>query len=266
MTKPIRAGLAALAALLCASPASSQLPSHPFVFSLLPHPGTAAHRITLFGDLAYGEQMFRALGPEHLEQRVGAEISLGGRVILVAQGGLIGSSVAGRSRMSGQIEALRSLTGAESRWQLAIGLGGGRDYHGTSAALGRLVLGGVWARNAVVANLRLERAFGDPRRDALDVNTTVGFAHAVTSRIRLGVEAVAEDLEGFVEPNEAEGGTKLMAGPTLALGAPGSAWGLSLAGGPVFRLSRSTLSGTASGASRTLGDGFVLRSSVSFRP
>jgi hypothetical protein len=266
MTKPFKIGVTILACMLTASPVSSQVPSHPFVFSLLPASGPGTSRVTIFADLAYGEQMFAALGPEHLEQRVGTELRFGSRVMVVAQGGMMGSSEAGRSRLSGQVEVFRKLTGERARLQLAVGLGGGRDYSGTGAALGRVVVGGIWARNTVVTNIRLERAFGNRRRDALDLNTTVGFAHAVTSGIRLGVEGVAEDLEGIVESDEAEGGAKLMLGPSLALGSPKSAWGLTLTGGPVFRLSRSTVSGSASGASRTLGNGFVLRTSVVLRP
>lgn len=266
MTKPITLGLAVLACVLGASPASAQVPSHPFVFSLLPVAAPGKSRVTLFGDVAYGEQMFAALGPEHLEQRLGAELGLGSKVMLVAQAGWIGSSDAGPSRLSGQVEAFRRLTGERSRLKLTVGLGAGRDYQATAAALGRLVAWGTWGRNTVVSNIRLERAFGNPRRDALDVNTTVGFAHAVSSRVRVGVEAVAEDLEGFVESDEAEGGAKLMLGPSLAFGSSKSGWGLSLTGGPVFRLSRSTVSGTSSGATRALGNGFVVRSSVVFRP
>ncbi len=266
MTKPITLGLAALACVLGASPASSQLPSHPFVYSLLPVAAPGKSRVTLFGDVAYGEQMFAALGPEHLEQRVGAELALGSRVMVVAQSGWLPSSDAGPSRLSGQVEAFRRLTGTRSRVQLTVGLGAGRDYQATTSALGRLVAWATWGQNTVVTNVRLERAFGNPRRDGLDVNTTIGFAHAVTSRFRLGVEAVAEDLEGFVESDEAEGGAKLMLGPSLAFGSAKGGLGLSLTGGPVFRLSRSSVSGSASGATRALGNGFVLRSSIVVRP
>jgi len=51
----------------------------------------------------------------------------------------------------------------------------------------------------------------------------------------IGLEAVAEDLEGLFDTHEAEGGTKLLLGPTLSLAPARSHWLLIVGGGPVLR-------------------------------
>jgi hypothetical protein len=83
-------------------------------------------------------------------------------------------------------------------------------------------VGGVRAteRLSLAADVLMER----PRvagRDALDVITTVGFAHAIVPSVWLGIEAVGSDLEGLWENDEAEGGAAVLLGPTLAVAASG---------------------------------------------
>jgi hypothetical protein len=45
---------------------------------------------------------------------------------------------------------------------------------------------------------------------------------------------VAEDLEGFWDPEEAEGGARLLLGPSLHFAPKGRIWQLTAAGGPAF--------------------------------
>ena len=82
--------------------------------------------------------------------------------------------------------------------------------------------------------------------------------------VRLGIEAVAEDIEGFVEKDEAEGGAKLMVGPTIVLAPSGARWSLLLGGGVVTQLTPSTRSPVTVGALRDLqpvtGTSFARRS------
>jgi hypothetical protein len=77
------------------------------------------------------------------------------------------------------------------------------------------------------------------------------------------VEAVGQDLEGFWDPAEKDGGARLMAGPTIAIAPPTAHWQLTVGGGPVLRATRSDF---ASGAERPLPtrNGYVLRSAVGF--
>ena len=79
----------------------------------------------------------------------------------------------------------------------------------------------------------------------------------------MSVEAVGQDLEGFWDPEEKDGGARVMAGPSIAIAPPSARWQLTLGGGPIIR---ATNSGFASGADRPLPtrNGYVLRSAVGF--
>jgi hypothetical protein len=168
-------------------------------------------------------------------------------------------------------ELLANLFDRSARRVFAVGLGVGRERSRQMVALGRVVGGYRSDRWEAIGNLRLERVVGRDDtpggRDGIDVITTVGAAHAVGSVVRLGIEAVAEDIEGFFEKDEAEGGAKLMVGPTVVLAPTGARWNLLLGGGVVTRLTSSTRSPVSDGALRDLQtrNGYVLRTSVAYR-
>ena len=71
-------------------------------------------------------------------------------------------------------------------------------------------------------------------RDAVDLITSVGWARKLPRGVSLGVEAIGEDLEGFWDREEAEGGARLLAGPSLHISPAGARWQLTATGGPVF--------------------------------
>jgi hypothetical protein len=72
---------------------------------------------------------------------------------------------------------------------------------------------------------------------------------------------VGEDLEGLWESAEAEGGARLLIGPSLRFGAPARRLSASLCGGPVF-----TVHGNeqTSAAVRSLGTGYAVRLSFAY--
>jgi hypothetical protein len=61
----------------------------------------------------------------------------------------------------------------------------------------------------VAAGVLLEHPYA-AGRDALDLITSLGASHALTSTLWLGVEAVGSDLEGFWDSAEAGGGATLV--------------------------------------------------------
>jgi hypothetical protein len=61
-----------------------------------------------------------------------------------------------------------------------------------------------------------------------------GWAQRRTSAVSLGVEAIGEDLEGFWEAEEAEGGARLLAGPSPRIAPAGRRWQFLATGGPLF--------------------------------
>lgn len=215
-------------------------------------------------DLAYGERLFAGVGPERLEQRIGAQLSLANRWTVVASAGMASSGRA-VSILSGRAEVLIDLLPGTSRAAMAVGVGAMRDYTGTTVALGRVAA--AWRTSAWVlaGNLRIERPLGNPARDVVDVITTLGAQRRLSEPLRIGLEAVAEDLEGLFDSQEAEGGAKLLLGPTLSLAPARSRWLLIVGGGPVLRLTQSTI-GTGSGALRDLNrSGYLIRSSLAYR-
>ena len=80
---------------------------------------------------------------------------------------------------------------------------------------------------------------GDPARDAIDVSVGLVGSWGPSSAVRIGLEMLAEDLEGFWEAEEAEGGAKGVVGPTFWV-APGGGWRLKLNAAGVIPASRNT--------------------------
>jgi hypothetical protein len=116
----------------------------------------------------------------------------------------------------------------------------------------------------------IEHPFGNrarqDRRDPVDVIMTVGLSQVATGALHLGLESVADDLEGLVESDEAEGGARLLLGPSLGLAPPGTRWAVVVVAGPVVSLTNSSVSGTTSGAPRNLTNtGYVIRTSLTLQ-
>jgi len=163
-------------------------------------PGGA--RALVSADLGYGERLFAGIGPERWEQRLGAQLALGSRFTLVASGGFT------RQNASGAVELLASVLPSSSRAFAALGLGGMLDYTGSAVALGRVTAGLRGPQWEIAGNLRLERslnrslAAASAQRDALDVITSVGVSRRFGrgGPLRVGLEAVGEDLEGPSPP------------------------------------------------------------------
>jgi hypothetical protein len=126
-------------------------------------------------------------------------------------------------------------------------------------ALGRLVADGRWGEGwQATGNLRLERPFAEGR-DEVDVITSVGISRSIAAVWGVGVEAVGEDLEALWDEKEAEGGGRLMVGPTMRFRPPDSWLSASLSGGPVFSIRHNP---NTSGAVRGLGTGAVIHFSL----
>ena len=118
----------------------------------------------------------------------------------------------------------------------------------------------------MAGNLRFEKAF-DKSRDKLDFISSFGYQHRVSSVLYLGFEALGQDLEGFWEKDEAEGGAKVMIGPSINLEPNHSKLSFSISGGPVFYATHSQV--IPSEAIREIGsvasgNGYTIRALVNF--
>jgi hypothetical protein len=229
LTMPLRL-LTWLAALLIA-PGAALAQDRPFVFSTVATAAEAARRLVVDVDFGAGDQVFRSESASGPEQRVGVRAFLG-RLEFIGQVGL--ASISGAYDSSQQGEMLVSLLPARAS-AVSLAAGGGllHEAGGVNVWLGRVVAARQTTRTRLAGNLLLQkpRAVG---RDALDVMTTLGWSARITDAVAVGAEAIGEDLEGFWEPDEAEGGARLLVGPSLHVAPRGRRWEVSVAGGPVF--------------------------------
>ena len=132
-----------------------------------------------------------------------------------------------------QIEIVRPvfLTGSTS---IAGGGGIRQEWDGTRVLIGRVVAGTDVGRGRLQGSLVIERAVSSPlRHDAADVVTSLGWSRRIGDRISVGVEGIGQDLEGLWNSVEADGGAKLLVGPSLHVQSKRRDWAASLTAGPV---------------------------------
>jgi hypothetical protein len=156
-----------------------------------------------------------------------------------------------------QVEILRSVHAGHA-WSFAYG-GGVREEWGGSQVVVARVLGGVsLGSSRIGGSLALERGLGRGR-DSVDMVTTLGVVRRVSQRVALGVEGIGRDLEGFWQPNEVDGGAKLLIGPALHVTSRNARWVASVTGGPMIHSAapgvpaNPPMNGTLSGHFAVLG-------------
>jgi hypothetical protein len=233
--------LTLLIALVIASATSAAAQDRPFLFSVSIAPQTK-QAVRFDYDVGIGERAFQSDTADQPEQRIGVQASYGRLTLLGRVGIAEGSGSSYQSSQSG--EALYSMLGPASPVTLAAGGGVLHEAGGVNVLLARVVA----ARDTNTSWLHGDMLFQKPLaagRDAVDLITSVGWARKVTSGVSLGVEAIGEDLEGFWDSQEAEGGARLLAGPSLHVAPPGKRWQLIATGGPLFHPSDSGRSSDA---------------------
>jgi hypothetical protein len=227
---------------LVAAPAAAQ--DRPFLFSVATTT-EAKPKVRFDYDVGVGERAFQSDLSNRPEQRVGLHASYG-RLTFLARVGIAEVGSAYQSSQSG--EALVSLLRADTPVVIAAGGGILHEAGGVNVALARIVA----TRNSpfwrLHGNVLMQKPLASDR-DAVDLITSVGWARKLSSAVSLGVEAIGEDLEGFWEAEEAEGGARLLAGPSLHIAPANQRWQFIATGGPLFHPSDT---GRESGALRDL--------------
>lgn len=238
-----------------------------FVFSVIPDRGQDRNAFA-FTESSMGDPGASRLVGDGLEQRFGFQARVGKRWTLLASA-LVPISEETRGGTTGRAEALFDFfSRGDSTSGLTIAAGGGaqREPGGVNVLLARGVFDLTRPRFRTTANMVFEKPLAD-RRDAVDALTSVGVGLRLTDRFDAGIEMLAEDLEGLWEAEEAEGGARMMIGPSLHYRTAGRLEA-NLAGGPIFLL-RDTRRGSdalrALGNTSTQDRGYVLRASIAYR-
>lgn len=160
-----------------------------------------------------GTREARPFGNRGFEQRVGARYGLNDRLSVEGWGGALIYESEVHYGVAGEV-TVGVLEEDRHGMDLRVGAGYLMDYQDVPTPWVRVTAGrdyGLW--NTVGTAL-----FEIPRaedRDEVDVILGGAVSYPVTRHSRLGLELIAEDLEGYWEEEEAEGGAKLLFGPTL---------------------------------------------------
>lgn len=212
----------------------------------------------------YGQNVDGAFGYNGLEQRISVKGYLGKRFTCIAFAGL-GFPKGNIVNSAEQVEVIRNFIGGKQTGglSLGIGLGAARDYENVGSLLGRIVLGYQHQRWNFVGNALLQHAFASDR-DPLDVITSLGFHYRVTTSLYCGIESVGEDLEGLWKANEAEGGAKVLVGPSINWEPENSRFSFALSGGPVMYVTHSKLVDPNALRELPLQSGLTLRAHIVF--
>jgi hypothetical protein len=245
--------------------AAAQQPAQPFLYTLNSLTGDSPHWNIHYSG-SYGEHTSGQFGYDGMGQQFGVKGYLGNRFTLYGTAS-VGFANKGGVASAQQAELLRDFIGggqSSKGFRLSAGLGASRDWSNVKSAISRIAVSFDQANWRSTGNLRFEKAF-DSNRDKLDFISSIGFQYRISHAMFLGFEAVGQDLEGFWEADEAEGGAKLMVGPSLNLAPTNSKLSFSLSGGPVFYATRSNA--VPSEAIRELGstaNGYSIRALVNF--
>lgn len=244
----------------------AQSPAQPFLFSVNTLTGGKPYW-NLHYSGTYGERTTGQFGYDGLGQQFGVKGYLGSRFTLYATAA-VGFAHDGGVTSAQQAEVIRDLVGGKvpEGFRLGAGLGLSRDWSNVKSAISRITLSFDKTKWRATGNLRFEKAF-DSSRDKLDFISSLGFQHRISDCWSLGFEAVGQDLEGFWEKDEAEGGAKLMVGPSVNIVPANSKLSFSLSGGPVFYATRSNA--IPSEAIREIGalasgNGYSVRALINF--
>ena len=182
----------------------------------------------------YGERVSGPFGYDGINQQFAVKGYLGKRFTFIANASL-GFPLEKNIASAQQIEVIRDILGGKKVLGLRVGAGLGvrRDYSDVKSLLSRITFSYEMPQWKFSGNLLLEKALAS-KRDQIDVITSLGIHYRLSDNFYAGLEAVGEDLEGFWDKEEAEGGAKMLIGPSLSLSPKKSRLSFALSGGPVF--------------------------------
>ncbi len=238
--------------------------SEPFLFSVTTlTPEDLTWSLDYSG--SYGERVAGPFGYDGIAQQFGLKGYLGNRFTLYANASFGFPGEDNGANSAQQAEIIRDFIGGKKMHGLRFGLGVGvrRDYSNVKSLLSRVTASFDAPRWKAGGNILFEKAFAD-NRDDIDVITSLGFHYRLIGKLYGGVEAVGEDLEGFWDEEEAEGGAKLLIGPSLNMAPKNSRLSFSVSGGPVFYATRNQMTNPEAIRDLPSQSGLTVRARVVF--
>jgi hypothetical protein len=214
----------------------------------------------------YGQRTVTPLGYDGVDQDIGVKGYLGAKFTFLASMG-IGFGNNGDVKSLQQIEALRDFIGGNtpSGFRLGASLGFRREFNNDKVALTRVTAAYENINWRFGGNIRFEKAF-DRDRDGVDVISSIGIHRQISGELFGGIEAIGQDLEGFWETDEAEGGARLLIGPSLNFAPVSSRFSFTVCGGPIIYATRSTPAFNEFAVRELpVSNGFTMKFNVGFR-
>ena len=212
---------------------------------------------------SYGERVSGAFGNEGIGQQVGIKGYLGSQFTLYAHAAF-GFTSQDNVTSAQQVEIIHDFIGGvrNKGFRLGMGFGAGKDFSNIGSVLSRVTLSYDAPRWKAGGNVLFEKAFAS-NRDKIDIISSFGYHHILFGRLYGGFETVGEDLEGFWS-DEAEGGAKLLIGPSLNMTTNNSRISFAISGGPVFYASHSQITNPDALRELPAQSGLALRAKVTF--
>ena len=165
-------------------------------------------------EVGYGSREARPFGESGVEQGLRVRFSPLSWLNVEAWTGMLipsGSAMADAYSTEVNVGLLSQETGYVN---VTLGAGYLYDYQNVHVPRIRLAVSRTFGKLVLIATGLGELPL-DSDRDAVDVVFGLAASYEVLQRIRVGLEVMGEDLEGFWENEEAEGGAKVIVGPTL---------------------------------------------------
>jgi hypothetical protein len=255
--------LSGMAAASAAAQPTTGPQDRPFVFSIST-PSTETPHATVHLDTGFGERPFDVVQGDRLEQRLGIQAFVGRGLTVLARVGIAADQRDLRASQQGEL-LYSVVRGPANHGALAVGIGMRHESEGVNVLLWRAAAGRTFSAWRLDGSALVEKPFSIGR-DSVDLITTMGVARRLSRAVHAGIEMIGEDLEGFWEADEAEGGARLLVGPSLRVAPPSARWQISAAGGPVIHRTESS---RTSDALRSLplsdgNNGFAVRASLSY--
>jgi len=242
---------------------SSLSQSQPFLYTMNGLNPAAQHWSLNYSG-GYGQYTVTPLGFDGVDQNIGVKGYLGNRFTILTNIGI--GFGRGNTQTYQQAEVFKDFIGGKNPTGFRFGtsLGVIREFSNDIVILSRFNAAYENLAWKFAANARLEKAFATGR-DGYDMISSFGILRRINGQLFGGVEAVGQDLEGLWETDEAEGGAKVLIGPSLNFVPISSRLSFSLNAGPILYVTHSTISPYDSAVRELpLNNGFTVKFNVGF--